>query len=566
VPESCAFAVRVAAPEVRLEIERRLARLADYYSPLGEPRCRLERAGPRLLWGCLEFGDAEAPRDPVIVWGERPWGVATAEQLVAADDAALRQALDRSLALIAAMPERMRLVTGAAPPTTLYEASSGQATAWSTHAVAAAFLAHGQVSIDRAAVPELLATELVGAGRCLVEGAIALPAACVVDVTAAAVERRSYWPPAERWASAPDDSAGEAASLLIEQLQARVSGFRRPQLGLTGGLDSRVVAVALREAGLEFEAFTWGSETFDVEEARRVAAALGLRHRALPYKVWADAEALEHVDEITRWHEGAMPVGFGRPTMPAEMDAQITGMGGETGRCFYYANATHLYREPSAEQASALLAGLFLPRLAGARPEARARLRAALDCWVAEAQASGAAGWRLLDVVYLEQRVQRWGRAMWARQSAPQVGAFCSAALAGRLAGQPLADRLAADIARSVIAAHAPELSPPPGQRPRAYRSLPALRARLRRRMSRSAQLPATGQSVNVALWEQRPQFRSWIADEVLGSELLATTVGVEWAAAVHERFLAGDAEAERLAVQAAGPVSLAASFAELRA
>jgi asparagine synthase (glutamine-hydrolysing) len=99
-----------------------------------------------------------------------------------------------------------------------------------------------------------------------------------------------------------DDDAGRAAARiaagLVEACRVRAAGERRVLLGLSGGLDSRMVAGALRRAGVVPRAVTHGdldgTAPSDVAVAERVAARLGLAwelHPAAP-PTGADVEQL----------------------------------------------------------------------------------------------------------------------------------------------------------------------------------------------------------------------------------------------------------------------------------
>ena len=50
----------------------------------------------------------------------------------------------------------------------------------------------------------------------------------------------------------------------------------------------------------------------------------------------------------------------------------------------------------------------------------------------------------------------------------------------------------------------------------------------------------------------------------MLGSPLLTEPLGERWARRTRERFLAGDGQAEAMALSAAGPVALAEALVEL--
>ena len=293
--DGCLFAVQARDPQAAASIERRLGRLEGFYRPLGglgSSRRRVDAL--RLLFGALDFDGRGRDQTAVSSWGGRlPAALEVPAALGRASDAELRT-LPSAVAAIDVGDDRATLITGPVAPTMLYEASSAQATAWSTHAVACAYLARGEARIDPAALPEFIAAEFVGGDRSLVEGVRALPAATRVTVTANEVERRSYWPASERWAVREGaELQAEAERALLSTLPAALAGASSPVLGLTGGADSRVAAVALRELGREFETMTFGEADWeDVQAAQRLAQTLGVPHSFRELEWWDDEEAL----------------------------------------------------------------------------------------------------------------------------------------------------------------------------------------------------------------------------------------------------------------------------------
>ena len=120
-------------------------------------------------------------------------------------------------------------------------------------------------------------------------GAKPLPSAHVLDVTATHVacrhRRREEVPAGE----VPlDDVGAELAEVLVESCAALPA--RGPvRCDLTGGKDSRLIAAALRAAGVGFVTQTAGHpEHPDVVVARRISDVLGVEHICL--SPWADAE------------------------------------------------------------------------------------------------------------------------------------------------------------------------------------------------------------------------------------------------------------------------------------
>jgi hypothetical protein len=188
-----------------------------------------------------------------------PATLAAPEALLAAAPGELR-AIEGMTAALAFGHDRARIVSSASGPATLYEAEGEAIWCCSTHAVAAAWVAHGDARIDPDAVPELLAFDFVGGERTLIAGVRPLPPAADIAIDAGGRRTSAWLVPGERWELVPEREAqAHAEDALLSTVERRLAG-RRVSMALTAGLDSRVLAVALTEAGLPFDAFTWGAE------------------------------------------------------------------------------------------------------------------------------------------------------------------------------------------------------------------------------------------------------------------------------------------------------------------
>lgn len=541
----CLFLARVPRSGDRGVLRERIERLARWHGG----RASWTWVGECGAAGVVRFDDREESLAQPLVFGE-----------AAADGAGATLRIE---------PARAALASGTGWPGVLFGASSGAVDAWSTHAVAATWLAHGRARVDPGAIPEQLAAEFVGGERSLVEGARAMTAGVRVTIDDERARIEDLRPLAERWAPLPqEEAAAHAERALLESLGRRAG--EAPYVSLTAGLDSRVVGVALRELGIAGpRAFTWGEPDWeDVRGGAELAAGLGMAHTLVGIEWLDDAEAMREVRRQVRWNEGAIQVGFARLGWPADMPAFVTGGGGELGRAFYYRDRSPASEDASPEHLAGVLAQLLEPRLAGARREAIEGLRASLRGWVEAAADAGLPGWRTLDVVYGEQRARRWLRGMLPRLEAPMIPAFATPEIARALASLPLAERLGDGFHRGFLERHAPELAPPAPEPPRRALggSLAAARARLPEplRPRLPGRLRRRPPSPLGALWDERPGFREWIAGGVLGSPLVTEPLGERWAARTRERFLAGDGQAEAMALAAGGPVALAEALAEL--
>jgi hypothetical protein len=312
-----------------------------------------------------------------------------------------------------------------------------------------------------------------------------------------------------------------------------------------------VAGLALRELGVAFEGYTWGPpDDPDVRGGAEAARMLGTAHRRLQFEHWDAEDALRRTRLNARWTEGAIHVGFADIAWPEDMHAFVTGAGGETGRCFYYGD---LIPKEAPGDLAAVLTEQLAGRIAGARPEALAALDDRVRGWIADAERSGVDGWRVLDVVYAEQRVRRWLRGMLPRLPASMVGAFTAPEVQRGLASLPLEQRARSSFHRRFLDERLPDLHPvpPPPQQQGGRRPLNRIAQRLRRGSLDSE-------------WMARPEFRDWIADGVLGSGLAQEAMGGRWCRRTRSRFYAGDAFAMERALWLGGVVALEEALTEL--
>ncbi len=337
---------------------------------------------------------------------------------------------------------RSRIVTGPSGPTSLYAAAGPWGRVWSTHAVAAGYLALGRAEIDATVLPELLALGFVGGSHCLIRGVRAVPPATCIEVGRGETDEHCYWPMAERWATCDAGlAASEAEEALLRSLDARLRHETAPWLGLTAGLDSRVAAVAAARLGLDVRAFTWAHAPADAEGGRAIANNLGLAHETLE-PGWHDEDTgLAHIDAEVRWTEGlGRMTPFGTIVWPSGMSCFLTGGAGEVGRAFWWRAIGRNHEDPDLDRVVAS----FRPdrTLRDTPGEVQAMLRDHVRAMLTEIAEAGVEGWALLDVLYGEQRLTRWGRGMLGRHGASTVAAFADPTVMARLAALPVEDRL----------------------------------------------------------------------------------------------------------------------------
>jgi hypothetical protein len=241
---------------------------------------------------------------------------------------------------------------------------------------------------------------------------------------------------------------------------------------------------------------------------------------------------------------------------PESCDALVVGMGGETGRAFYYdAWSALLLPSPSREDLARRLG--VRGRLRGATEETLAMVERTIDGWIGEALATGARGWDVLDVLYAEQRVRRWGRSQIPPLMQNLVLLFTPAEIARGLFSLPLRERIRDGFHRRFLTERGfspgePDV-PDPG---RAELALRRLRARTRPRRPPTVDDPIDGLVKHV--WAERPSTRDWVCEDALRDALIERTLGAEWAAATAQGFGEGRARTSERALRAAGLVAFA--------
>ncbi|HEX8204749.1 MAG TPA: asparagine synthase-related protein [Solirubrobacteraceae bacterium] len=541
----CLFAVHVPGGDAAAEVDRRAQRLLAFYAPVGGVRLHLYR-GPSLVYGAVDLAaDLPGADEELVVWGDR----LPIAPLEAGDDAL--RALDPVVAALAVAPGRARLVVGTATITTLYEAAGAEARAWSSHAVAAAFLADGRAKLDAEAIPELLATGAIGADRSLVAGVRPVEAGTCVEFGPDGPTVRALMPAERRWRLVGErDAAAAVRERLLESVPRRVAG-RRVVLGLTAGLDSRVALGALRASGTPFEAVTVGGEgSPDVAGARAIAERLGLEHEVVVPPVPDATRLATDATRDVRWNEGTVGLSRGSETALGADEVFVHGGGGEVGRAYYYAGIARSHGTPGPRQLRRLFA--LDRQLPDAPPAVAALLRERSAVWLRAAEAAGVDGWRVLDVVAAEQKLRQVNRGYLIPGRAGLIAVFATPALQSALASLTAADKVAAAGHRAALEAWVPELpaDPPAGQRRGVPRPVRRVAARLRARRP-------------VARAGERDQVRAWLAG-ALDAPLVESLLGRDWIAAESARCRGDDPGALFRAQRWIGVLALEEALREL--
>jgi hypothetical protein len=554
---SCVFGAVLARSELAASVHARAERLREFYGPLGLDRVSIVAPGDCVVG---QIGKADVALDPqagMLVWGEQ----APPINLFWASDRDLH-ALTGVTAAFVWERGRLRVVTNSAGPATVYAAEGDGVTAYATHAVAAAVIAGVELEVDEQAVPEFIALDYVGGERTLVRGVRALPAATV----AAADGERSYWRPPIRWERVrAADAYDHTESAVIASAAERVGGDRAG-LALTAGLDSSVAGAALRDAGAEVVAFTWGEADWpDVGGAAETAAALGFEHRVTAFERSSDQESLDALDRDARWCDGVTALSATKRHWPEDCASLVVGLGGETGRAFYYdAWGSLLAPRPGADLLVRQLG--VRGRLEGASEEAIGSAERAVAGWVHEAIATGADDWTALDVLYAEQRMRRWGRSQMPPLEQNLVLLFTPVEVARGLVSQPLRARLGDEFQRRFLTERGLPIHSAPADLPDLGGAGLAAR-RVRHRLRRPKPVLTHPNPVDPLvrdIWRERPLASAWLRDEALADPLIRRTLGDEWAARAAEGFAAGEVRTAERALRAAGVVALERALAQL--
>jgi hypothetical protein len=446
--------------------------------------------------------------------------------------------------------ERAHATTTSAGPAALYEAGDDELRVTATHAVAAALLAGIEPRINTSAVAQFIAFDFVGDDDTLIERVRCLPPPT---------------PAAERWRLVPESDAYEFTKTALETSLAEQIGSRRVAIALTAGLDSTAGAIAITDLGADAFAFTWGEPDWpDSTGAAETAARLGIEHRVLPAQLLDDEDCLAALDHAARWRDGVARLAVSPPKYPEDTDAVAGGMGGEVGRTFYYDAWVPLKRpNPSHARLAAHLTARS--RLVGADAQVRHELELTTLRWVEAAAESGLSGWELLDVLYADQRVRRWGRSQLPPMDPDFVAMFTPVDVMRGLLSFPRRERLGTGFhgrllsERGFAVRKQAELPPDYG---RVELALRRLRWRMRRR-------PAAPQAEPVDpyipwVWNQRPRSRAFVG-EALENPLIADTMGGSWSDRTADGFRAGRAQTAECALRAAGIVAFERALAELR-
>ena len=560
--DGCLFVAISTESAVRSGLDR----LRRFYQPLGLTKLDLVRPSADVAVGYVRRPGSEQ-LDAVsgtLAWGEPlPAGLSP-----------LSDATDRELRGIEGMTaaagwadDTVRVVGSSAGPTTLYEARTDAVHAFSTHAVAAALIAGLDAEVDETAIGEFIAMDFVGGDRTLVASVRAVPPATVITIRGAHAAIDCYWPAAERWALVPEaDAYAHAEQALLSSIAGRLDGDSG--LALTGGLDSTVAALAMKEVGVAPTTFTWGDADWqDSVQAAATAVACGLRHEVAGFEVRSPKVALAALDLDARWTDGVTALSATNRWWPRDAHAVAVGMGGETGRAFYYSDWSAVLDPRPSDRTLAGALGAD-GRLAEASDEARARLAGAHAEWIEQARSTGVSDWRVLDVAYAEQRVRRWGRSQVPLLDAAYVPIFTPAELQRALVSMSQAERLTDGFHRRFLRSRGRDVEQPElALADAGALSLRARRAlhRLRGRRARHAAQPDPVDSFVRDLWRDLEEATEWLREDALRDPLIERALGAPWAESAARAVEEGRKRMTERALRAAGVVAFSRALGSVR-
>lgn len=206
---------------------------------------------------------------------------------------------------------------------------------------------------DRLGIETFLATGGQFGWRTMWDGVERLEPGVVVEITGGDRHDRVYWAPSvdPEWRDLSFDvSTARHTEALTSALERNLAGAGTMLADLTGGFDSRLLALALRRAGVSVVTQTAGGrDDPDVVIAQRIARELDLPWRPMPRRAPPNADAgLRAIDEAAAWGDGhldvlnALPVLEGFKSHSRDFGRLVNGGGGEHLR--FYAWAQESYR------------------------------------------------------------------------------------------------------------------------------------------------------------------------------------------------------------------------------
>lgn len=271
--------------------------------------------------------------------------------------------------------------------------------------------------------------------------------------------QRRYWPRTARSASTLESFTDHCLQYLAALAEFFRNSGRTPVVGITGGIDSRVLVAAFKAAGVEFRGVTWRGGYLRDDEVETVDAI----HRGLAMnhvEIDPGRFAAGVVAEAGRRNGGnfrrASPLIEGMHAQFADAPHAIfvRGYGGEILRGFYNPIAP-----PKSAFGAAEMARLYGDVASSAGATAASYRAAVTRCFADFHEAGGFdkvgdLGYDPHDVFYWEHRMGMWGSAML-NEMDPAIYSlvgFNSRRMYELAFGLPSAQRLTKDLLRTIVA------------------------------------------------------------------------------------------------------------------
>lgn len=296
--------------------------------------------------------------------------------------------------------QRLRMVTSTDLRPTLRMSEGPAGTAFATASLAAVVAAGRRPRVDPDRIAEIISLGAVLGDDELIADVGRLPEGSIVDLDASGVTIETAGSRRDRLAPGPASTPERLRASVGDAVEA-FAAVPNLHLAMTGGRDSLLIASCAAERDITLPTFTFGPSP-DSTAAAAVAESLGWSHRQVGF-----GEGERRLDDVVRlssWTEGAVTAwdlaGPG-PVWPGEPGAVwLAGLGGETGRAFYWDD--HDVPSDPAAYVTERVASTLPP------PVRRHLLHRMQEVLGSLSEDTGRSGAELLDVLYALGRARGW--------------------------------------------------------------------------------------------------------------------------------------------------------------
>lgn len=196
-------------------------------------------------------------------------------------------------------------------------------------------------TIDALAAQEFVVTGVIYEHRSLYAGVQKLSPASIYEFTPEACRARAYWRPFI--SNFRRERMNDAADRLWETITAAAKALApvasAPSCDLTGGYDSRILAAACKQAGMNFTAVVSGAPDHpDVVISRQLARILGVPHLHFPPEA-SDGPSFDQAVRLTDGEFDAIQYIFTfkiHRELARQFDISLNGSYGETARGYWW--------------------------------------------------------------------------------------------------------------------------------------------------------------------------------------------------------------------------------------